>query len=312
VGGHELRQNSTEASNHQRFLSESIRSDLYRKTTAMIETIPKRIIQMDSRQNLPTLLKAAVASIRLNNPDFEHIFFDDRQMEEFVATTCPEYRAVFHRFALPIQRYDFFRYLAVYKLGGFYFDTDVVLATGLDDLLGHSCVFPFERLTWSEHMRNQYGMDWEVGNWAFGAAPGHPFLRAVIENCIRAQNDSQWAGMMTRSMARMLRTELYVIYTTGPGLVSRTLAEFPDAGSQITVLFPDNVCDKKNCWNLFGTYGAHLAGGAWRSEHSFWRTRLLNVLGTRNEKRAIRLGLKRGATRCLEQREPAVDKFVNS
>jgi hypothetical protein len=254
---------------------------------------------MDSRLNLPTLLKAAIASIRLNNPDFEYVFFDDQRMREFVDRNCPEYRAAFYGFQMPIQRYDFFRYLAVYKLGGFYFDTDLVLATGLDEFLQLSCVFPFERLTWSDYLREHYGMDWEIGNWAFGASAGHPFLRAIIENCIRAQTDTGWAALMTQSLPRVLRTELHVIYTTGPGLVSRTLAEFSDAASQVTVLFPHDVCDKQNCWNLFGKHGAHLGGGGWRTQHGFWRGRLLNLLGRQNERRAIRQGRKLGSTREL-------------
>ena len=55
----------------------------------------------------------------------------------------------------------------------------------------------------------------------------------------------------------MFREEYYVLNTTGPGLVSRTLAEYPDAAKQVKVLFPENVCDSTN-WHRFGTFGVHL------------------------------------------------------
>src|SRR5438105_2901732 len=35
-------------------------------------------------------------------------------------------------------------------------------------------------------------MDWDLGNYAFGAAAGHPLLRAISDNCVRAQTDLGW------------------------------------------------------------------------------------------------------------------------
>lgn len=262
--------------------------------------IPKRIIQIwGGRNELPLLCKAAAANVRLLNPDFEYVFFDDERMKCFISEHYPEYRSVFDSFRLPIQRFDFFRYLAIYRLGGFYFDMDVLLASNVTELLDLGCVFPFERLTWSEYLRMQYGMDWEIGNYAFGAAAGHPFLHSIIENCVRAQKDVQWREAITSSLPRILRQELYVIYTTGPGLVSRTLAEYADAANRVRVLFPENVCDK-NSWNLFGKYGVHLMHSKWRKRQGFVRGRLINFLGRRNEERAIRQAQRLGGRRSLE------------
>ena len=72
-----------------------------------------------------------MSSVRLLNPDYEYLFFDDGRVEEFIAQEFPQYRAVFESFEVPIQRYDFFRYLAVYHYGGFYLDLDVLLGSGL-------------------------------------------------------------------------------------------------------------------------------------------------------------------------------------
>src|SRR6266446_1187968 len=75
--------------------------------------------------------------------------------------------------------------------------------------------FPFEGLTLSDFLRNQHKMDWEIGNYAFGAAAGHPFLEAVIENCVRAQKDPSWVKHMMRGLPYFLRAEYYVLNTTG-------------------------------------------------------------------------------------------------
>ena len=239
----------------------------------MNSKIPKRIIQTNRSLDLPLIEKAAVANIKLLNPDFEYMFFDDRQVEEFIEKEFPEYRDVFHSFPVRIQRYDFFRYLAVYRFGGFYLDMDVFLASNLSELLDYGCVFPFEALTINAYLREEHAMDWEVGNYAFGAAAGHPFLLAIIENCIRAQTDRDWVKNMGRSVPQIFLEEYYVLYTTGPLLVSRTLAEFPDAAKHVTVLFPDDVCDA-TYWNRFGHFGVHLMGGTWRKKKGRFRRRL--------------------------------------
>ena len=262
-------------------------------------TIPKRIIQTDKSADLPLLAKAATTNLRLLNPDFEYLFFDDAAVEKFIDAEFPQYRSMFDSFSVRIQRYDFFRYLAVYRFGGFYFDTDVFLASNLEDLLGFGCVFPFEELTLNRFLREEYGMDWEIGNYAFGAAPGHPFLAAIIRNCVRAQQQPEWAQAMMKSIPRMFRSDFFVFDTAGPGLVSRTLAEYAGAPDQVKVLFPENVCDLKS-WHCFGAYGVHLHGGTWREPKGFVRRRLNRLWEPATRKALMKESLKRGGKRSLE------------
>src|SRR5262245_37394105 len=131
--------------------------------------IPRRIIQTAKSRDLPLLEQAVVANIRLLNPDFEYLFFDDADVERFIDEHFSQHRELVESFPVRIQRYDFFRYLAIFHLGGFYLDTDVLLARGLDDLCGFGCVFPFEELSIHRFLRDRHGMDWEIGNYAFGA-----------------------------------------------------------------------------------------------------------------------------------------------
>ncbi len=245
------------------------------------------------------LAKAAVANIRLLNPDFEYMHFDDRQVEEFVDREFPEYRNVFQSFPAPIQKYDFFRYLAVYRFGGFYFDMDVFLASNLSELLDYGCVFPFEALTINTCLREDHNMDWELGNYAFGASAGHPFLRAIIENCVRAQEDPDWVQVMARSVPKIFREDYTVLYTTGPLLVSRTLAMFPDVGKHVRVLFPDDVCDERY-WNQFGQFGIHLMEGGWRKRKGFLRRRLQGYWELLMMKKMLKKSLDAGRGRFLQ------------
>jgi glycosyltransferase involved in cell wall biosynthesis/peptidoglycan/xylan/chitin deacetylase (PgdA/CDA1 family) len=225
--------------------------------------IPKRIIQTGKRVQQSLRNRAAMANIRLLNPDYEYLFFDDEGVERFIDQEFPQYRELFDSFPFLIQRYDFFRYLVVYRYGGFYFDLDVILACPLDSLLEYGCLFPFEGLTLNNFLRSQYKVDWEMGNYAFGAVAEHPFLNAVIENCVRAQRNSEWVKPMMRGLPFFFREEFLVLNTTGPGLLSRTLAENKNLAKGVTVLFPDDVCDMDN-WNRFGDFGVHLMEGSWR------------------------------------------------
>ena len=257
--------------------------------------IPRRIIQTAKHRTLALKQRAFTANIKLLNPDFEWCFFDDSDIDRFIDREFPQHRAVFDAYTTHIQRLDFFRYLAIYRLGGFYFDFDVLLARELNELLPLGCVFPFEALTLSRVLR-QHGMDWELGNYAFGASPGHPFLAAVIENCVRAQRNPKWTRQMMKGIPLLSRAEYGVLYSTGPGLVSRTFAENREIASTVTVLFPDDVCDATN-WNRFGEYGVHLMEGSWRNS-GYLRRRLTQRLEAAALKRVVAVSRRRGPTRA--------------
>jgi inositol phosphorylceramide mannosyltransferase catalytic subunit len=235
--------------------------------------VPKRIIQTGRSRTLRLVEQAAVANLKGLNSDFEYIYFDDRDVEHFIYKEYPEYAAIFKAFPHRIQRFDFFRYLAVYRFGGFYFDLDVLLARGINNLTLSSCVFPFEELTLNSYFRTQHQMDWELGNYAFGAIAGHPFLYAIIENCIRAQKDPAWIAPMMAGIPSLFRSDFEVLNTTGPGLVTRTLAENPNLARTVNVLFPLDVCDEST-WHHFGNYGVHMMAASWRKRGNYFKRRL--------------------------------------
>lgn len=258
--------------------------------------IPRRLIQTGKTRRLTLLEQAALASLTALNPGFEHVYFTDQDVDAFLDREFPEYRAVFDRFRYPIQKFDFFRYLAVYRLGGFYFDLDVFFARGLDDLISKGCVFPFEELTLNQHLRDGLGLDYEIGNYGFGAAPGHPFLRAVIENCVRAQAETTWVAPMLAGIPAPFRSGFEVLNTTGPGLVTRTFAERPDLARDVTVLFPEDVCDERS-WHNFGHYGVHLMAASWRTKGGFLRRRFARWWETRTRKRQLTASRRLGPGR---------------
>lgn len=226
-------------------------------------TIPRRIIQTGKSRELPPLARAATKAMQLLHPDWEYLFFDDAAVHRFVSTEFPQYQNVFDSFPHRIQRFDFFRYLAIYRFGGFYFDLDVFLSLELTELLGYRCVFPFEELSLNSYLRDEYDIDWEIGNYGFGATPASAFIATVIENCVRAQRDRKWASPLLRGIPLPFRARFEVLNTTGPGLVTRTLVEHSDRNNAVKILFPDDVCDSRQ-WHRFGKFGIHLMEASWR------------------------------------------------
>lgn len=270
--------------------------------------IPSRLIQVQidfsgrgATVPLRPVAKAAVTNLKLLHPDWDYVFFDDAAVRRFVAEEFPQYESTFNSFRYPIQQVDFFRYLAVYRLGGFYFDFDVLLFEKLDDLLSDECVFSFEELFSNSYLLGNYGMDWMIGNYAFGAAPGAVFLEKVIQNCVRAQRDRDWANKMMKSVNPMLRWDYRIINSTGPGLVSRTFAE--EASPDVTILFPQDVREKTG-WHQFGNYGVHLMNGGWRGGSALWMKLAWRWDGWQR-KTAMRRSIKMGPTRIRSEMAPA-------
>jgi hypothetical protein len=259
----------------------------------MSQPIPARIIQTAKTRRLSLKQRAMSANLTLLHPTWEYCFFDNDDVDAFVKNEFPQYVDVFNAFRLPIQKYDFFRYLAVYRLGGFYFDLDVILSQSLEPLRSASAVFPFEGLTFSDLLRRR-GIDWEIGNYAFGSAPGHPFLKAVIENCVRGQKDPAWAAQMMDGIPVLSRPDCFVLTTTGPAMVTRTLAENQPLAETVTILSPDDICDPAG-WNVFGDYGVHVMEGAWRSPRSFIVRRIANWLEARSRDRVLKDSRRRTA-----------------
>jgi hypothetical protein len=97
----------------------------------------------------------------------------------------------------------------------------------------------------------------------------------------------------------MFREEYYVLSTTGPWLLSRTLAEFPDPGKHIKVLFPDDVCNDKY-WNRFGELGVHLMSGSWRKRSTRFKRRLQGYWELLLLNRRLKESRKLGKWRTLE------------
>ena len=159
--------------------------------------IPRLIHQTFSTKLLPPEIEANITSLRRLNPGWQYHLYDDSDIAGFIDA---EYGAhVLHRFEQinPLYgaaRADLFRYLLLYKVGGVYLDIKSASLCPLDGVLrpddryllsvwNNRAGEAFEG--WGLHPELADVEGGEFQQWYIAAAPGHPFLKAVIETVLR-------------------------------------------------------------------------------------------------------------------------------
>ena len=206
--------------------------------------IPKIIIQTWKTVDLPIKSVSLVNKLQELHTEYDYKFFTDADIIDFFEKNYPHFLNTFNSFEENIQKFDFFRYVAVYHYGGFYFDLDMDFKQNLDDLCQYDCVFPIEISKLPEtHLKAGF----QIGQYAFGASKGNDFLWSIITNIVDKKN---------RELK--MHRQLKVYFTTGPCLVTQLYYEYENK-STIHL-----INDKMKRRNFFGHYAEHKLFGSWK------------------------------------------------
>ena len=172
-------------------------------------------------------------------------------------------------------RADLFRYLALYRLGGVYLDMKSGGTRPFDEVLtpDDRCLLSQWRnedgttfAGWGVHSDLKHIPGGEFQQWFIIAAPGHPFLRAVIENVL---------GNIDRYIPGLHRTGAHAVFrVTGP--IAYTLAILPlmqsapcrivDAGRELGLVY-----------NIFSHLGPQGHKQVFKSHYAELKTSLIKV-----------------------------------
>ena len=212
------------------------------------------IIQTWKTSEIPHYYSAYMDKLAHYNEGYTHVFFTDETIIKFFTFVCPEYYDTFRGLKYKIQQIDFFRYLAVYHYGGIYLDLDMEIVASFDDINKEKCVFPVE-------LSNTGGNDILVGNYAFYAPKGHPFLKHIIDNIVNPPMTLSEIEEAQKNNGDD-KEHVYVYCTTGPELVTRCYWTYPNR-DEIELIKPEN--NENNC---FGKYGFHRCFGTWKDPAS--------------------------------------------
>jgi Glycosyltransferase sugar-binding region containing DXD motif len=132
--------------------------------------IPKLLHYVWVGGRLPAERREFVDTWRTGNPDFEVMQWDESNID----FSIPNIKRA-HEKKYWAKVADIVRLAAVAKHGGIYFDTDFKVFKPLTPLPGYKCFFGFQ-LTRSSP-------DW-VANGAFGATPGHCFIKQALQRVL--------------------------------------------------------------------------------------------------------------------------------
>lgn len=142
---------------------------------------------------LPPEIQQNIASIKNSNPEWEHRLYGKNDMVEFITSAYgPEVLRYFNRIDpdYGAAHADFFRYLLMYKCGGIYLDIKSSVNVPFDKFLREGDTFLLSQWKnkeneafegWGLHYDLRHIAGGEFQQWHIVAAPGHPFLRAVIQ-----------------------------------------------------------------------------------------------------------------------------------
>jgi hypothetical protein len=167
------------------------------------KSIPRTIIQTskDSTVDRPDWIEYR-ESLRRANPDFDIVHYSDDEARAFIAEHyAGTILADAYDVVTPIMKADIFRLAAVYKLGGFYMDMDVLGKTSLDPLVEaidggeYQAVFPKEWWMSTGYYASIYPGrmpeddedHWQMGQYAFGVSR-LPFFVALSVNATQQRD----------------------------------------------------------------------------------------------------------------------------
>jgi mannosyltransferase OCH1-like enzyme len=110
---------------------------LYLINTTTEQLIPKIIIQTHERSNFKDIYhQNAVETITNLNPEYEYIFFNDKERREFIKNNFEKSVLEAYDILVPgAYKADLFRYCYLYKNGGCYFDYKIIARKPLRDII---------------------------------------------------------------------------------------------------------------------------------------------------------------------------------
>ena len=162
---------------------------------------PQRIVQYWDAARPPAARAGVMKSWTHAHQDWSYLRFSDKAAREFLRSKLPGATLqAYLRASHPAQKADLFRLAYLFCEGGFYADADDRCLAPLDTI-----VPPDSELV---VYRESYGT---IGNNFIGACAGHPVIKQALDVAVKSINrgdrDVPWLS-------------------TGPGLLSRTLAHF--------------------------------------------------------------------------------------
>lgn len=162
-----------------------------------------------------------------HHPTWEYRFWARDEINTFLETCFPELIIFYKALPFNVQRWDFIRYLILYKYGGLYVDMDYECLEPIESIISDSgCCLGLEPYN---HVY-KYNREYIVGNAFMSSTPDHPFFKLIIEDIKNSK----------LTLESFKEKAYYILNTTGPFMMSKVYENYDNKG-EIKLLSPDIV-----------------------------------------------------------------------
>lgn len=152
-----------------------------RKANTKLQTyqkIPYNIIQTFKTRDVPLSMWSNLNKWYELNPEYNYLFFDDKDMEEYIETfnlenfciTKVELMTAFKKIRSGAGKADLFRLLVIYEKGGCYFDIDTTPLNPLKNFINYD-----------DEVVSGIGMRGDFHQWGLIYIQKHPFIKKALE-----------------------------------------------------------------------------------------------------------------------------------
>ncbi|OCL09955.1 glycosyltransferase family 32 protein [Glonium stellatum] len=191
---------------------------------------------------VPNSWKAARKACQAVHPGYNFTIWTDAEVGHFVAREFPGMVNTWQSYRYTIQRADSIRYMIMYKYGGIFLDSDLHCLRSLDPLRRFPFVAPAARPI-------------GLSNGFFMAAPGHPLLKALVENL--PYFNINWFGIPYAT----------VMFSTGCHYMSSIHSISPYAADLRVLWGPNNL--HRLSGHVRTPLFEHLGSSSWHSDTAF-------------------------------------------
>jgi mannosyltransferase OCH1-like enzyme len=176
--------------------------------------IPRTIIQTSTTAMVNFKLYSACMSLVDQNPDFEYIFMDNQDIDDFVvAHYHPPVVELFRSVIPGAYKADLFRYMYLHIYGGFYFDCKIIAKA---PILSVITAQDGDLIVCKDR---PYGA---LYNAVIFARQGHPDLARALQESLSRLNELRASGTIDETNRLLCKYGIYGI--TGPALLWQVLS----------------------------------------------------------------------------------------
>lgn len=206
---------------------------------------------------IPEKMQECMNTWKTYMPDYQIMRWDEESLKEVDSVFADE--------ALKEKKWafasDVIRLYAIYKYGGIYMDTDVMVYRSFDTLLYNKAFIG------RENSMHQIGKTMEVylTTCCFGAEPGNPF----IKKCLDYYSGRHFITSYDKTLPTELRldvtlnSQIFCIIAKNIGYNSSVLADYEQCcKDNVLTIFPQRFFDATK--TTADLYARHLALGTWR------------------------------------------------